>query len=519
MSDDVKPNPGDLDIETLTLINFDGSEQWDLGFMCSELNIYEDISSPFIRGDIVIEDALSLVTRLPIIGEEKLKVKIKTRSYNQSDKYKPIEYEFQIISCIKLAVLAQVRNTRYKLDFVSKERIADLTKVVDDALGPDPVSKMAEKIAKDYLDLEGEKLEVEESVGQQKFVIPMMTPFETMAFLASEAKSQNHSKNSNYLFFQTHEKSYFTTIDELIKKGKIKEIYFTTPQNIPRENGDLGENETSSNAGKRNPIDFRTMVSVQFEHNFNVETNLRMGMYDNTVLTIDPILKQFRPVDTTDTKLAQEPAHTVGGLQEAISAAEKIAKELGLPDFNVLGGAKTPNFNYDKRFFDFEHVYKGRNPNVPDLNVKTANKLISQKSPYKNLDGKSHIRYLITNKEQPEMSPNFDVADGRDRPDFLPWIISFGGQFRSIVCNLVIPGDSERCPGDLIYFDLHEFGATDDIKDKLNEYLSGAYFVIAVRHKYTRGAAMKYTTTIQCVKNSFEKEIENDKAGKQRGGN
>lgn len=200
--------------------------------------------------------------------------------------------------------------------------------------------------------------------------------------------------------------------------------------------------------------------------------------------------------------------------------------------YQVGDHSQPENFNYDKHFFEFEHTYKGRNDlSIDSSNAKTANKLISEKSPYKDLKGESHIRYLITNKEQADNSEqsnninasnsnnsgnsndkNFDVY-ARARPDFLPWLISFGNQFRSIVCTLIVPGDSERMPGDLIYFDLHEFGATDDIKDKLNEYISGTYFVTAVRHKVTRDAAMKYVTIIQCVKNSYEKEISNDGQG------
>lgn len=146
----------------------------------------------------------------------------------------------------------------------------------------------------------------------------MMSPMETIVFLAGEAKSAKYEKVSNYFFFKTHKKSYFTTIEDLLKKGKIKEVYYTTPQNIPRDNNgnaslttQLNSSDKEANAELRNPIDFRTSVYISFDHNFNVEQNIKMGMYDNTVLTIDPILQQFKPVDVKSFQDALNPQSIV----------------------------------------------------------------------------------------------------------------------------------------------------------------------------------------------------------------
>lgn len=85
----------------------------------------------FLRGDVVVTDALSLLTRLPLVGDETLSVKFKTVPYEGSKySYEGIEGSFPIISCTKLNMTKNTRKVRYKLEFVSKERIADLTKVV-----------------------------------------------------------------------------------------------------------------------------------------------------------------------------------------------------------------------------------------------------------------------------------------------------------------------------------------------------------------------------------------------------
>jgi hypothetical protein len=70
--------------------------------------------------------------------------------------------------------------------------------------------------------------------------------------------------------------------------------------------------------------------------------------------------------------------------------------------------------------------------------------------------------------------------------------------------NVTIPGDSDKRAGDRINLQFPSYGATDDVKDLPNKFVSGRYLVTATRHAYT---ASGYKTAMMCVKNAFEEEI------------
>lgn len=458
-----RPKVGDILVECIKIQNYNNTEKADIKQIATEFNIYEDINSPYIRADIVVADSLSLVTRLPIIGEELVRINFVTPSVleNQSGQYKHFDMIFQVVGVDKLQISEQDRHVSYILRLVSRERIADLVKVVRLALGPAKISDMVKIVANNYLGLDNQNIEIEQTEGDHLFVIPTLSPFETINFLASEAKNPQ-SSISNYLFFQTHEKYRFVTAETLLKKN-IKESYTFTPKDFV---GDLGGTQYSSN---RNPTDYRSALALTIDHTFDLETNLSGGMYDNKVYTVDPMLKQFDTV--------------------------KVREEDYALYYNIYG--------------EYTPTSTGKGDEHP---------LITDQSPWKELVGESHIRYLITNENQMQYNQEFKNYP-RMRPTILPWLVSFYGQFKTHVIKLVIPGDSERMPGDMIFLDVPEFGATDDIRNRLNKYIRGAYFVTAVRHKFTKGAATQYVTLMTCIKNCYSEPIANAPGGFGSDGN
>ena len=61
--------PGQVDLKFLKIISTNGLVV-DLNDYLIELNLYEDIFSNFLHGQIMISDSRNLLSRLPIIGEE-----------------------------------------------------------------------------------------------------------------------------------------------------------------------------------------------------------------------------------------------------------------------------------------------------------------------------------------------------------------------------------------------------------------------------------------------------------------
>lgn len=474
------PAPGDIELLVLAISNFDGSETQDLRALCREFNIYESIFSDHIRADFVIEDALGLTTRMPIIGEEIISIKFRTPSVApNSFTYDYYEFNFTVTKLQGFRP-TNIRDGIYKIEGVSPYQITDLSQKINWAFGPGKISDMAKQIAKDIIGITAEGVDrdrfiVEETEGEALFVIPLLSPFETMHFLCSEAQSITYPP-SNYIFFENRKGHQFVTLDFLMAdplRSRLKEQYFFYDQSRSLNRVPPQTANTSNLSfellftNRKNPSDFRAMASIVFNNTFDIEMNIADGLYDNMTLMVDPTMQKFEVANT---------------------------------------------FNYVKEFNKFAHTSKSKDGGEHVSNRSSAFRICTSNGSLSKLSGSSHMRYLVTNKHQTQ---NMKVYPRR-RQDFLSHMISSRAQLQHITCQFTVPGDSDRVAGDMVYFDFHEIGATDDIIGELNKYLSGAYLVTTMRHKYTFGAKMPFTTIMECVKNCLEKEISNDKSGIER---
>lgn len=275
--------PGSIDIQKFTLTNFDQSESHDIRLLAIEWSVYASLFCDHIRGEIVMEDALSLPTRMPIVGEETMQLSFKTPTMTPQSRENPtVDVQGRIISLEKLTY-TNVRSPMYLLTFVHQSRIVDLMSMLRTSFGPDRISELVKKIAKDYLKIEGDKIEIEETVGKHKFVAPAWSPVETMRYLAREAFSEKY-KASNFLFWSDWEKHYFKTVESLIEQTPADDAtYYFTEQSV---------DPTDANANSA----FNFINHIQMHQFFNIERAIEGGLFDNKVLWVDTLMQQYEAV-------------------------------------------------------------------------------------------------------------------------------------------------------------------------------------------------------------------------------
>ena len=75
---------GQVKIEQLKLIT-SSNQIIDLSEFLVELNIYEDIFSNYLRGEIVLTDSRNLIDQFYIHGEEFLNIKVRTPTFKDED--------------------------------------------------------------------------------------------------------------------------------------------------------------------------------------------------------------------------------------------------------------------------------------------------------------------------------------------------------------------------------------------------------------------------------------------------
>ena len=147
---------GEFLVEECQIVSTTG-QVYDINPIVEEINVFENIYTAAISGDIVIKDTTNIVQNFPIIGEEKLILKI------QTPQAKP-EPETTIDFTLSPLIIYKI-NTQYgdgenaqiiSLQFGSMEGFRNTTSRVSQSYSGQP-SQIVEKILRDENYLKSKK--------------------------------------------------------------------------------------------------------------------------------------------------------------------------------------------------------------------------------------------------------------------------------------------------------------------------------------------------------------------------
>ena len=278
--------PGSYELHRFHLTNFDGSQKpVNIERSVAQLSIFEDLQSNTLQGTIVLYDALDLVQTMPIIGEEKLHIHL----VNAGNSNNPVENAVinRIFRVYKISDITREGNFKaqtYKLHFVSVEYFTDVNTSVCKSYKDRLISEMVPLVYDGFIkNREDTKvlLTPEPTIGIQHLVIPMMSPFSAMQFLANRAESSNNP-SSTYLFFETHIGFHFTTLEGMLS-AKSKDTYVLTAASVGSQLGD----------GDRQSLQNRIISNMEMVNVVDSLKNSFNGMYGNKITTHDLVTKNI----------------------------------------------------------------------------------------------------------------------------------------------------------------------------------------------------------------------------------
>lgn len=245
MTQDISFKAGDVRIETIELISLEG-RAFDISNFMIEINLYEDIYSPVLFGDIVVADAVNLITRLPIIGTELITIKARSAIYDAAATTY-IWKTFQIYA-VENRFLNNDREQMYTLKFVSQEAFRDNASTISRPF-TGLTSTLAADIFDEYISTErwfekSDKTEllVADTPHQSnvKYTSNFWTPIQNMNFLAKRAVGKD-LVGADYLFFESNKNFYFTSVENLCatQQTRVYDEFMYLPDgvSIPRRQG------------------------------------------------------------------------------------------------------------------------------------------------------------------------------------------------------------------------------------------------------------------------------------------
>lgn len=289
---DQKLPAGSIVIDTITIKSDLGGDPWEIKNLVQEFSIYEAITEPFLTADMVVSDALSLTTIIPIVGQETVHIKFKTP---HDSVIKSIDLEFRIAS-IENVVRSKPRMTNYIIHLASSEYFQNFMMRIEQSYRQKTISDMIKDIHSSYL-VSKKTLNTSDTEGQRTIVIPSMKPTRAIEWLSQEAMSATY-KPSNYMFYEDCNGEFnFKTADELISTTKTKEKYWAVikdwqdPSRSPRDDAGTGAGGGARQSTK--PYEMLKMTDFQFIQLFNADRVGVSGGWENTAYYIDPVYSEF----------------------------------------------------------------------------------------------------------------------------------------------------------------------------------------------------------------------------------
>ena len=455
---------------TLTIQSKIGGPSQVINLLVIELNMFEDMFGPFMRMEVVINDSMGLLDKLPIVGDEELTFEYKN----------PNDVGFtQTFVVYKVSGRQGIKDRAhvYTLHAISQPGHTNSLESVYAPFIEKKPHEIVKTIFKNYMfdlqkiDLDyqiggGKRLKIpEETDNPYTIVATGQNPLKLINQVTKEARSTKYPNPSTYIFYESADSFYFTPLPWFYEQGIKYEFYLS----VPKEEEQLTEGKGAFPA--------RSISNIKFLDSFDNIDQAHRGAYYNEVNVIDPILKRFKvhPLKKPDKKKFQ--------------------------------------FDYKKNWDELKHL-----PNSGKKFVSEQGPLGKTKKAYS-----SHRRLLLsqieednenypvnTNKYFETMKP---VKEGdqlntpRKRDLFLSKTVHETNNLNTNVIEITTPGIAEIFVGDTVQISVPQ---PTQLEAETSKFLflygqTAMFLVTAIRHNYVT-ATDTYTTVLSCSKESFGKD-------------
>lgn len=442
-SQDSLQKAGEVVIESLKLLSVNNTLT-DLDEFLIELNLYEDMFTNFMRGEIALSDSRNLIQSLPIIGEEYLLLRFRTPTFPAA-----IEKTFRVVQITDRKVVRDNNTQTFILHFVSQELIADVLLPIyksfegsiDDVaidiftnflmMNREYETNSDESILKEIEIVTPLKV-ITETENKVKFVSPGWSPFKCINWLASKAIPKE-GKACNFLFFESNKSFYFGSIESIFdftnKNKSFIGTYTISASNIK----EIGNNTLNR--------EFFLTESVDMVSTTDHIKNYTNGYLASRLITLDVFNKVYELVDYDHTTEYSNYIHSSGENAIPIFAKDSLRN----PAASV-------------------HFY----PVNPKL--------------FNNFSG--------------NISEKITQIYGNRKSSLL--------ELTNLKLNINVPGRTDVEVGSMLRFSYPELGPQDNPNTK-NEDLqySGYYIITAIRHKITKTDTIEHRMIMEITKDSL----------------
>lgn len=265
--------PTEYHLQSLNLITpLKGNGVINLMPFMIEIDLFEDLYSSTISGEIVIQDALGLISGYTFNGTEFLEIQLK-KTRDDGVFY---SRNFRVYKIKKRATGDSNNYEVYTLVFCSEEFLLSEQYRISKSFKGQQISTIISKIFSDYLKVSkngGKPVYIEETMGTYDFIMPNKKLFETINWLSTYAKTSDSV--GDMVFFENSKGYFFVTLSTLFKTTPYTTFRFD-PKNV----------SVDMNQKLRNVTDFEVL---DFYDTLAATTN---GTFANKVITLNVLQRK-----------------------------------------------------------------------------------------------------------------------------------------------------------------------------------------------------------------------------------
>ena len=423
------------------------------------ISLFENIFSPTMSGTITLLDANSIVSNLPIIGQEFLSFKIKTASITEGGT-SVIDFTKNPFSVYKIDQRIEGTNSELiTLHFASPEMLRNLRTRVSKSY-TNTIDNIAIDVIQNSRYINSKKdLFIEETVGVRKIISPNSNPFTFIQKLSSEAISKNNG-SPFFLFYENKEGFNFRSLDSL----------YAQPITAEYNTGEFYHQESSGTVVKNVLEEYSRPISHEMIAVNDTVKNVRGGLLASDLITYDIYSKKYE--------------------------RKNFRYFNNFNDYGRLGNSPIYNTNF---FDEFDNTVD---------NFTNANIHLHPTSKNNGSDAQHYVLDPTAKNIKSLYSPN-----GIENT-LLPRQSKFVELNKGVSLNVKVHGSTNISVGQIIQFNKQTVGNANESGD-FDPYYTGRYIISNLRHIFDLAPKKEHSIVMSLVKDGYEQELEQNTAARE----
>lgn len=484
--------PGDFRSSEIILYSYGGA-QLEISGLTAVVNIYQDLDSAFISGNILFFDTVGATNRLPIIGNEFLEFKMRTPiEANGDEEINATNHRFQVYE--KRSVKTSQNVQAIALFFTSIESIRNERLRVSKSLSGSYAEMVNNLVKGDKEMLNSKKdLFIDPTLGNYTFTFPNVRPIDGVRMMTYMAEPINF-KTPHYMFYENNRGFHFRTLESLYRESgdnTRNRPFVAFIDLLSAFNPNFGPPDTETESPITKPYSF------SFNESYDTLTNTRRGLFGSTMYAHDLIDKKFIKTKMSYTNYYEQALH----IDAPTGAGNKYQGVMppGPADFD-------DDYTVDDKSYGSQNKSQIERLNKSKL-TKSSN---ADNRKYMD-DYYSRVFVSPATKWNHIRNSNGTVLD--PRLEQKQGLSEASRDYFSM--NIDVPGNFTYNVGDLVWCEVPSYNAveaTNDGKaernDVIDQLLTGRYLIKALHHQMDL-LEQKHTTSMTVVRNVFATDLPN----------